>query len=72
MATVRKLKMKFTTDSGEKTWSFKHVQSSLSSSQVNTLATAMINNGSIYNYPPIEFLSGIIETTTSTTVVSNE
>ena len=63
MASV-KLKLKMGTIDGEKTFSFPNAKMSPTKAQVKTLAQALITNGSIYKYVPLEARQAWIEVTT--------
>lgn len=55
------LKMKFGTMYGEKTWSFKLAKTTGIASAVKNLANVMIENGSIYQYPPLTKVSAVVQ-----------
>lgn len=69
MAT--KLQLKFGTLSGEKTWSFSDIDPETADSTVRALISGMIDNGSIYAYPPLSAVSAKFVTTTDRTVNLN-
>lgn len=60
------LQLKFGTLSGVKTWTFKYADSEVEQSDVVAAMQAMINNGSIYKYPPLTADSAKIIVTTET------
>lgn len=64
MASSQKLQLKFGTIDGVKTWNFNYAKTSPPVSQVKTLMNAMITNGSIYKYVPLEARSAAIVITT--------
>lgn len=61
-----KLKMKFSTLSGVKTWSFGNINPQVESRHINQIANAMVENGSIYKYPPLELNEAYLEEVTRT------
>ena len=68
MASTTKLRLKFGTMSGTKTWNFNYAETTQSASAVKTLMSTMITNGSIYKYPPLTAESAEVVQTTSTSV----
>ena len=64
MASGAKLQLKFGTLSGVKTWSFSYADTEVTQSDVVTAMQAMIDNGSIYQYPPLTADSAKIVITT--------
>lgn len=64
MTQTTSLILKFGTMSGEKTWTYKYANSSATTAQVKALMQAMITNGSIYKYPPLQANSAQVTTTT--------
>ena len=64
MAAGTVLKLKFGTANGEKTFSFKYAKTNASVESIQNLANVMIENGSIYQYPPLTKVSATLETTT--------
>lgn len=64
MAEGTSLQLKFETMSGIKTWTFKHAKPSAGRAKIKTLMSGMIENGSIYEYPPIRAYSAKEVTTT--------
>lgn len=58
--------MKFGTMSGVKTWTFKQADEEMTQAGVTAAMQAMINNGSIYKYPPLTADSAKIVVTTET------
>lgn len=62
------LRLKFGTASGEKTFNFPNAKQSPSSAAVKNLVQKMIENGSIYQYPPLELHSAVIVVTTETAI----
>ena len=59
MATGTSLILKFGTLAGEKTWTFSNVDEEASTASVKTLMNTMIENGSIYKYPPLSKVSAV-------------
>lgn len=53
MATSAKLELKFGTMSGVKTWNFNYADAEVGQAEVVAAMQAMINNGSVYKYPPL-------------------
>lgn len=69
MATAgTKLQLKFGTTSGTKTWTFNYAKSGATVEQIQALANTMIENGSIYQYPPLTKESAEIITTSVTRI----
>lgn len=68
MATNTKLQIKFGTADGVKTWSFSEAKISPSASAVKALAAAIIANGSIYQYTPLELRSASVVITTENVI----
>lgn len=66
MASSAKLQLKFGTLSGVKTWSYSYADTEVTQQQVTTVMQAMINNGSIYKYPPLTADSAKVVVTTET------
>ena len=66
MASSAKLQLKFGTLSGVKTWSFSYADTEVTQQNVTAAMQAMINNGSIYKYPPLTADSAKIVVTTET------
>ena len=66
MAVSAKLVLKFGTLSGVKTWNFSLADTEAEQSSVVAAMQAMINNGSIYKYPPLTADSASIQITTTT------
>ena len=62
------LKMYFDTMGGPKTWSFKYAKANAEPSQVRALGQTMIDNGSIYKYPPLQFTGAEMVVTTVNTI----
>lgn len=68
MASGIVLKMTFNTMSGSKTWSFNYADPSLSDSTVKELGAAMIENGSIFTYQPVQLASAKVVTTSERSI----
>lgn len=66
MAESAKLVLKFGTLSGVKTWNFSLADPDAEQATVVAAMQAMINNGSIYKYPPLTAESASVQVTTST------
>lgn len=64
MAAGTKLKMVFETGFGQKTWTFNYAKPDVTAQNVRTLAQVMIDNGTVYEYPPLQAVSASLETTT--------
>ena len=64
MANSVSLQLKFGTMSGVKTWTFKNADEEVEQATVVTAMQAMINNGSIYRYPPLTADSAKLVVTT--------
>lgn len=64
MANSQKLQLKFGTIDGVKTWNFNYAKTSPSLTQVKSVINAMLTNGSIYKYVPLEARSAAIVVTT--------
>lgn len=64
MAAGTKLQLTFDTMGGSKTHTFNYAQPNSGTVNVKALGQAMINNGSIYTYPPLR-LTAAKEVTTS-------
>ena len=62
------LKLKFGTMSGEKTWNFKYAKANTTTENVKNVVSKMIENGSIYKYPPLTAVSATLVTTSETEV----
>lgn len=60
------LYLKFGTLSGEKTWKFSLVKENATTANVKALVQAMIDNGSIYETPPLSAVSATIKHVTDT------
>ena len=61
MANSKTLVLRFGTMSGEKTWNFANVdEEAATTANVKTLMNAMVENGSIYKYPPLTKISAIL------------
>lgn len=58
------LKMYFDTMGGPKTWSFKHAKADAATARIQALGQTMIDNGSIYKYPPMQFTGAELVVTT--------
>ncbi len=68
MAEGTKLVMSFKTASSDNpmTLSFKYGKPSATTAQIRTLATSIISNGEIFEYPPTEIKSAKMVTTSET------
>lgn len=68
MATEKRLKMTYNTASGTVAHSWRYANSEALSTDIQGLATATINNGSIFSQVPLTLKSAEIITTTTTDV----
>lgn len=65
------LKLKFGTLYGEKTFSYKYAKNDVSPNDVKALMDGMIENGSIFKYPPLAKVSANLEITSVTPISVN-
>lgn len=71
MAAGVRLKLKFGTAVGPKTWTFNYAKTNVSTGVIKDLADTMIANGSIFKTPPLSKVSAELEQTTSTVININ-
>lgn len=63
MAEGTRLQIKFETMAGLKTWNINYAKPSMNTADVKALMNGMIQNGSIFEYPPIRAYSAKTITT---------
>lgn len=68
MATTTKIIFKADTVGGQKTYSFNYVKPGSSTANIQALGQALVTNGSIYKYPPLQIASIELQTTTTTAI----
>lgn len=68
MASSRKLILRFGTTSGEKNFTYNYAGDNLSSAGVKSAMNAMIENGSVFKYPPLTRISAKVQVTEEETI----
>ena len=68
MASGTKLQIRCGTSSGEKTWTFNYAKSNATTANIRALAQALVENGSIYKYPPLVANSAKLIVTSETSI----
>lgn len=66
MAASSKLILRFGTTSGEKNFTYNYGDASTSASDVKTAMNTMIENNSIFKYPPLTIISAKVQVTSET------
>lgn len=64
MAVGTKLILRFGTTSGEKNFTYNYGNSEATSANVKSAMQAMIDNGSVFKYPPLTMISAKTQITT--------